>query len=114
MLSKDKRLNLKTDFKWVAAGKSLDTKFLKLFIRLGDNSLPRVGIATSSKNFKKAHERNRARRVVSACFETIYSQLPERINIIALPKSNVLEVKSGDVLMDLEAGLKKLQVLALN
>ncbi len=111
MLSKDKRLNLKTDFKWVASGKSLETKFLKLFFRLGDNPTPRVGIATSSKYFKKAHDRNRARRIVSASFEVIYSLLPERINIVALPKSTVLEVKSGDVLMDLEEILKREKIL---
>ena len=106
MLPKSKRLNLKKDFKWVASGKKLETKYLKLFIKFGENTSPRVGIATSSKSFKKATERNRARRLVSAAFESTIYHLPSTINIVALPKSSVLDVKSNDVLLDLEEKLK--------
>lgn len=111
MLPKDKRLNLKKDFKWVAAGKRLETKYLKLFVKLGDNQLPRIGIAVSGKSFTKAVERNRARRITSAAFESLYSSLPERINILALPKAGVVRVKSGDLLLDLEEGLKKIRLV---
>lgn len=111
MLSRDKRLNLKKDFKWVAAGKKIETKFAKLFIKQGDNSTARIGIAVSSKNFKKATERNRARRLVSQALQTIYSQLPTSINIVALPKIGVLEVKSNEVLKDLEESLKRAGII---
>ncbi|MDO8576966.1 MAG: ribonuclease P protein component [Candidatus Daviesbacteria bacterium] len=111
MLPKSQRLNLKKDFKWVAAGKKLETKYLKLFVKVGDNKLPRVGIAVSSKSFKKAVERNRARRLTSAAFEALYSSLSERLNILALPKVGVINVKSGDVLLDMEEGLKKGKIL---
>ena len=111
MLPKEKRLNLKKDFEWVAAGKKLETKYLKLFIKLGDNQVPRVGIAVSGKSFKKATERNRARRITSAAFETLYRSFPQSINILALPKSQVVNVKSGDLLLDLEEGLKKEKIL---
>lgn len=106
MLPKQKRLNLKKDFKWVASGKKLETKYLKLFVKVGDNQMPRIGIAVSGKSFKKATQRNRARRLVSAAFESIYSKLPSAINIVALPKARVIDVKSQDVLFDLEEGLK--------
>ena len=111
MLPKPKRLNLKKDFKWVAAGKKLETKYLKLFVKSGENQNPKVGIATSSKSFKKATERNRARRIVSGAFEALYSRLPENINIVALPKSGINEVKSDLVLLDLEVELKKEKIL---
>jgi len=111
MLPKQKRLNLKYDFKWVASGKALDTKFAKLFVRLGNNQNPRVGIASSTKNFKEAHLRNKARRVLSAAFETLYINLPTNINIVALPKTPILGVKSGDVLLELEEVLKKEKIL---
>ncbi|MBI2338150.1 ribonuclease P protein component [Candidatus Daviesbacteria bacterium] len=111
MLSKDKRLNLKTDFKWAAGGKKLETKYLKLFVKVGDNEFPRVGIAVSSKVFKKATERNKARRVVSAAFESLYSSLPSTINIVALPKAGATNVKSGDILLDLEEGLKEARII---
>lgn len=105
MLPKPSRLNLKIDFKWVAAGRKLETKYVRLFIREGENTSPRIGIAASGKFFKKAHERNRARRLVAAAFHNTYYLLPNTINIVALPKSSILSVKSQDVLLDLEKAL---------
>lgn len=111
MLPKHQRLNLKKDFKWVASSKKLETKYLKIFIRVGDNQIPKLGIATSSKTFKKAVERNRARRLVSSAVEPLYGRLPENVNIVALPKIGILKVKSGDVLLDLEEALKREKIL---
>ena len=111
MLPKPKRLNLKKDFKWVAAGKKLETKYLRLFFREGINPFPRIGIAASSKFFKKAHERNRARKLTSAAFEAHYSLLPLHLNIVALPKQGILDVKSGTVFSDLELSLKDAKII---
>lgn len=105
MLSKSKRLNLKTDFKSIITGKFIDSKYAKLYIKLGDNIFPKIGISVSSKIFKKAHERNRARRLVAEAFHNTYYQLPATINILALPKVSILGVKSGDVLLNLEEAL---------
>ncbi len=108
MLSKDKRLNLKTDFKWAASGKSIQTKYLKLFIKTSNKNLySKIGVAVSSKVFKEAVERNRAKRVVFAAFEKFYQKLPSSINIVALPNKEVLSVKSDDIARDLESILKK-------
>src|SRR3989344_3135172 len=113
MLPKSVRLNLKKDFKRVASGKKIETKFLKLFINSSDPVVPvcKIGIALSSNYFKKATERNRARRLVSAAFEVLYPKLPTSINVVVLPKANVLGVKSGDILLDLEESLKKGKVI---
>ena len=112
MLSKEKRLNLKKDFKWAVSGKLIDTKFAKLYLKVGENTFPRVGIASSSKTFKKATERNKARRLISASLESLYSLLPPTMNILALPKIGVLGVKSGDVLFDLQEKLKDAKVIS--
>lgn len=106
MLLRSLRLNLKKDFKWVASGKKFESKFLKLFLKVGENQTPRIGIAVSAKTFKKATDRNRARRLISQALQTTYSQLPTNVNIIALPKAGILGVKSSDVLLDLEALFK--------
>lgn len=120
MLPKPQRLNLKKDFKQVAAGKKLESKYLKLFIakqdqrsviRLGTNEISKVGIAVSSKTFGKASARNRARRLTSAAFEALYSTLPKGINILALPKAGISNVKSQDVLLDLESVLREERIL---
>ncbi len=102
MLPKPNRLNLKKDFKWVASGKRVETQFLKLFIKHGDNSFPKIGITASSKTFKNSTDRNRARRLTSQAFQSIYPKLPSSINIVALPKQALLEVKSEDIFKDLE------------
>lgn len=112
MLPKIKRLNLKTDFKWLVTGKVIDCKFTKLYVKTGDNQLPRIGIAISSKNFKKAVERNRARRLMSAAIEPLYQRLPARTNILALPKANILGVKSGNILIDLEEVLLNEKIIS--
>lgn len=112
MLAISKRLNLKKDFKWVATGKKIETKFAKLFIKIGDNNFAKIGIAVSSSLFKQATQRNRARRLVSAAFETLYPSFPQNINIIALPKARVSEVKSQDVLSDLEEVLKSEKIIS--
>lgn len=106
MLPLNKRLNLKKDFKWVASGKKIESKFLKLFFKTGEIQNPRIGIAVSAKVFKKATDRNRARRLASQAFQTTYYLLPPTINIVALPKAGIVSVKSADVLLDLEALLK--------
>ncbi len=111
MLPKSQRLNLKTDFKWVAAGKKIEGKYLKLFLRMGENQIARVGIALSSKNFKKATDRNRAKRLTSQAFQSIFHLLPLSINIIALPKTGADKVKSSDLLLDLEEVLKDEKII---
>ncbi|MBI3103475.1 ribonuclease P protein component [Candidatus Daviesbacteria bacterium] len=111
MLPKSQRLNLKTDFKWVASGKKIESRYLKLFIRWGENKTPRVGIAVSSRIFKKATERNRVKRLVSQAVQSIIHDLPSTINIVALPKQSILNVKSGDVLLDVESKLKDEKII---
>ncbi len=111
MLAKSQRLNLKKDFKWVASGQKIETQFLKVFIRNGGNLFPRVGIATSKATYKKAHERNKARRLIAQAFQEIYSLLPTNANIVALPKAGILEVKSSDVVADLRNALKNENII---
>lgn len=102
MLPKPHRLNLKTDFKWVASGKSVKGNSFKLFIRYGDNQKAKVGIALSKSQFKKAVERNRARRLMSKAFELCYQSLPANINIVALPQWGILQLRAEEILADLK------------
>lgn len=111
MLSKDKRLNLKKDFKWVASGEKVGSDTVKLFYRFGDNSTPRVGIAVSSSVYKKAVDRNRVRRLLSTAFESLYNQLPKAVNIIVMPKEGVITLSAEGVLNHIKPLLKKRSLL---
>lgn len=107
MLSKEKRLNIKKVFSWIRSGRRLEDGLVRVFYKFGDNEKPRLGIAVSSKVFKKAVQRNRARRLISRGFEQLYEKLPEKINILAIPKEKVLDLKSDEVKEDLEELLEK-------
>jgi ribonuclease P protein component len=102
MLPKSNRLNLKKDFKWVASGRKTELPSLKLFLREGSNSTPRIGIATSSKVFKEAVDRNRSRRLISKGFENLIETLPSSINIVALPKAGILDKSSDEITKELQ------------
>lgn len=102
MLSKDKRLNLKKEFKWVINGSKLETPSLRLYLRSTSDKPPQVGISLSKKYFKSAVERNRARRLASWGVENLYSQLPKGLKLIIMPKSLVLEKKSQELLKELQ------------
>lgn len=91
MLPKIQRLNLKKDFKWVASGNKKETTNFKLMWRLSDTTGPKVGIALSSQYFKKAHDRNRARRLTSTAIQSLYSSLNKGLNLVIMPKLAVLE-----------------------
>ncbi len=101
MLPKPARLNLKTDFKWVAGGAKTELPSLKIFYKNGDNESPRIGIATSSKVFKNATDRNRSRRLISKAFEVLIKELPSSINIVALPKAGIITKSSDEIIKEL-------------
>lgn len=103
MLPKNKRLNLRTEYKSVVAGAARkEGRFLSLFLKIGENDFSRVGISLSGKTLKRSHERNRARRLVSSAVEAIYTELPVNASIIITPKPEILNQKSQAVKEDLK------------
>ncbi len=102
MLSKDRRLNLKKKFKWVASGKKVYTGHFKLMYRFSNNPHPKVGIALSSQLFRKANKRNRARRLTSRVVENVYKKLRKDLNLVIMPKPEVLNTKQEDLFQELE------------
>lgn len=102
MLPKRSRLNLKFQFKEMITGKKLSSKFGNFYIKSGENSHPKIGIALTTKTFKKAHERNRAKRLISTAFKKLLPSLPPNINILVVPNSGVLEVKSEELKAEYE------------
>lgn len=103
MLQKNQRLNLKKDFKKVASGQKKETHSLKFFYLFLDNPQPLVGIANSKNYFKKAHDRNRARRLTSKAVETLYPSLNKNLNLVIMPKSQVLEKNLEQLIKEVES-----------
>src|SRR3990167_3749851 len=94
MLPKNKRLNLKTHFRWVASGKSLSHPLFKLFYRFGDNPDPRIGVSLVSAQFKQSTQRSQAKRICFRIAAGLYSQLPKNLNLVIMPKAQILDTDS--------------------
>ncbi len=101
MLAKNQRLNLKHNFQWVASGTKKNFPFGRVFFRYGKNETPLAGVAVSSRVFKKANERNLAKRVVFSALGLFYSELPEGLNVVVLPNSAVLTLTAEDLKKEL-------------
>lgn len=102
MLPKANRLNLKTSYKWVSSGQKKYTSYFKLFYKFGENERPLIGIALSKNSFSKATERNRARRLSSTAIGFLYKSLRNNLNLVMMPKANVLETSVESLRKDLE------------
>lgn len=111
MLSKDKRLNLKTSFSFVIKGQKSENSLYKMFFRTGDNLQPKIGIALKKDYFKLATDRNRARRLTSKALEMLYPRLKEKVNLILMPKTEVLKQDSEQLTEFLEKELKKIDLI---
>lgn len=114
MLSRNKRLNLKKDFKWLRSGKKLEDDIFRMFYQFGNNQQFRLGIATPSKDFKLAVERNRARRLISKAFENIGDLLPSNLNILVFPSQKVLELSSEELTERLKKTLNEILINKYN
>lgn len=75
--------------------------------RLGET---RVGI-TSSKKIGKAHERNRARRLIRAAFSFFEGELNASYDIVFVARSRTSKVKMQEVREQMEKQLIALGVL---
>lgn len=97
MLSKLQRLNLKTNFRFVASGKSVTQKSFKIFYREGENEIPKIGVSIVSAQFKKATQRNKAKRIFFNLAKKYYNQLPKNINLVIMPRAQVLDLAPDDL-----------------
>lgn len=102
MLPTTKRLNLKKEFSRVIKGRRSETPHFILYFSQAAMEFSRVGISIRSKNFGKAHNRNRARRVTSQVVQEFYQSLPKKVDLIIMPKSGVLESEVSSLGKELE------------
>jgi len=75
MLPKHQRLNLKTDFTRVIKGRRFETPHFIVYSKPTDQDIVKVGISIRTKNFGKAHNRNRARRLTSEAIQKLFPLL---------------------------------------
>jgi len=102
MLSKNRRLNLRKEYRYVTSGRKFMTPSLTVFSRRADLVEPMVGIALAKAKFRQATDRNRARRLTSKAIEQLYSSLRPDMKLVIIPKSQVLDKTPDELKGELE------------
>lgn len=102
MLPKSRRLNLKKSFKWAITGLRLETPSFKIYVKKGDNLYPKIGVALTQSQFKKAHERVEAKRLSFKAVEGIYQSLSNDLNLVIMPKAVILKKAALELAKELE------------
>lgn len=109
MLDKSHRLNLKENFRWAVSGKSKTASHFKIFYKYGQNTEPRIGVSITSSQFKKAVLRNQAKRLMFRVAQESLSQLPKNINLVIMPRAQILETEFESLLRDFQNAVSDLQ-----
>ena len=101
MLPKSKRLNLSKDFKFVASGVKINTPHFKVMYKFKGDLEPLAGVAISKQNFKKAVDRNKAKRISFNELKKIYPSLKRGLNLVIMPRAQILSVGEDDLSLEL-------------
>ncbi len=56
---------------------------------------PRLGISASKRRLRKAHDRNRFKRIVREAFRLSKSQLPAGVDLIVVPRHDKLQLRDA-------------------
>ena len=89
------------------AKKSSDACFTILY-RRQDTKTPRLGLAISKKHCKKAHDRNRIKRIVRESFRLHQHQLPG-LDLVVMNKAQTQQAQNKTLEQSLERHWQKLE-----
>jgi ribonuclease P protein component len=110
VLPKECRIAKSAEFRLVySEGKRFDGRFMTLFLRPANSGFHRLGVTASKKGIGKAHERNRAKRLLREAFRLSKNELNEltgRYDWVLNARRSLLKVKLEKPLKDFRQLIK--------
>ncbi len=91
-------------------GKAFVTPFMVVYVNKNRGDNIRLGI-TAGKKIGKAVKRNRAKRVITAAFRSALPEISMGYDFVIVARTRILNVKSTDVLIQLNKALHAAGVL---
>ena len=96
------RLTRGSEFRQVFEhGKRLHAQSLSVRVNPNPVGTARFGMAIAKKNLRRAHERNRIRRLVRESFRAHQTTLPA-VDIVVMCRADVLTLTNADIFQQLE------------
>lgn len=94
------------DFVFQSA-KRIGTRFITVLYRKNELEVPRLGLIVSKKSAKRAHDRNRFKRVTRESFRLLQHRLPF-VDIVVMSRAHIAEVENKYLFDELEYVWKRI------
>jgi len=114
-LPKEARLRKPAEFKRVyASGRRFEGRFMTVFVLESDTGRDRLGVTASKKMSNKAHDRNRAKRLLRESFRLSRAEIDEidaRFDWVLNARRSLLKAKLEKPLTEFRQIIAKVKIL---